>query len=374
MASLKDLHLVLFFTQGISLETWDRVGILEREIALYRALRPHLRRITFVTYGKGKEGRYSKILNGIHLIYNRFGLPENWYLRTIPIFHPFLWRGCTILKSNQVEGAQAGLRMARTFGKKFIARCGYLLSDFVCRRYGQNSEEFKRATSMEQEIFTKADRVVVTAHWMRDMVINRYGLNQEKVEVIPNYVDVELFKPPGDRSRNSKRICFVGRISIEKNLLSLIKAIQGMDGELIVVGDGPLAKDLKEFVKSKRLQVRFLGNLPNRRLPEVMNDSQLFVLPSLHEGHPKALLEAMACGLPVIGTNVRGIREIIHHRENGLLCGTSPGEIHEAIANIMEDRELQERIGRNAREFVVKNFCLERILEMELHLLERLIG
>jgi glycosyltransferase involved in cell wall biosynthesis len=80
----------------------------------------------------------------------------------------------------------------------------------------------------------------------------------------------------------------------------------------------------------------------------------------------------MACGLPVIGTDVAGIRELINHKENGYLCGTTAEEIRQAILDVLGDSGQMARMGRNAREFVVMHFALDRIVEMELELLEKL--
>jgi len=83
-------------------------------------------------------------------------------------------------------------------------------------------------------------------------------------------------------------------------------------------------------------------------------------------------LEAMSSGMPVIATDVSGIRELIHHRETGFLCGTSSEEIREAIKIVLSDRGLCVRMGRNARNYIHQNFTLEKIVRMELALLEDL--
>ncbi len=140
-----------------------------------------------------------------------------------------------------------------------------------------------------------------------------------------------------------------------------------------MIGSGPLGERLQEEVSINKLPVNFLGNVPHRQLPEILNNVSLFILPSYYEGHPKALLEAMACGLPVIGTDVTGIRELIHHRETGYLCGTSAGEIRVAIKEVLSDIDLCNYMGRNARNYVVEHFKLERVVEMELALLEELV-
>ena len=80
----------------------------------------------------------------------------------------------------------------------------------------------------------------------------------------------------------------------------------------------------------------------------------------------------MSCGRPVIGTDVPGIRELIRHRETGFLCGTSPADIRAAIQAVLSDSDLRIRIGRQAREFVVEHFALERAVEMETALLDEL--
>lgn len=373
MNKLENTKLVLYFTRGISLRTWHDVGMLDREAALYRALRPHLQNITFVTYGDRRDLRYAKRLNDIRVVCNRWRLPLRWYIRLLSTLYPWLWKGQVVFKSNQVQGADIALRAARRFGKKFVARCGYLYSDFMERQHGPDSPQAQQACALEREVFTVADRVVVTTRAMQHTIVHRYGVPEERVTVIPNYVETDLFRPRPNRHRSPARICFVGRLAEQKNLFALLDAVKGLDVELVVVGSGKLGDQLRAKVNIERLPVRFLCNIPHRRLPEILNSATLFILPSHYEGHPKALLEAMSCGLPVIGADVPGIREVIRHRETGYLCGTSPKNIRTAIQEVLGDEALQERMGRNAREFVAEHFSLERVVGMELALLEEIM-
>ena len=183
---------------------------------------------------------------------------------------------------------------------------------------------------------------------------------------------VTSLNPINNSHSSTRQICFVGRLDEQKNLFALLKAIKGLDVELVIVGSGPLGERLQEEVRKSRLPVRFLGNVLHQRLPDILNSSALFILPSLYEGHPKVLLEAMACGLPVIGTDVPGIRELINHRETGYLCGTSPEEIRDAIKDVLLNAKLSNHMGKNARDFVKEYFALERIVDMELTLLHEL--
>jgi glycosyltransferase involved in cell wall biosynthesis len=365
--------LVLFFTRGVSLKTWDTIGMFEREVALYRRLQEHGVQVGFVTYGDASDLAYAGRLPGIRILCNRWGLPERLYICLVSWLYPLLWPGPAVFKSNQVAGADVALQAARRFGKKFIVRCGYLPSEFRAFQHGLDSAEVQRAMNLERALFTAANRVVVTTPAMQQTVLSRYKVDKRKVTVIPNYVDINLFQPGLNSSHQPGRLCFVGRLEEQKNPFAMLEAIKGLDVELLVVGNGSLGELLQTEASANGLPVRFLGNVPHRQLPEILNSAKIFVLPSHYEGHPKTLLEAMACGLPVIGSDVPGIRELIRHRETGYLCGTSSGEIRAAIKEVLADADLSVRMGRNAREFAVEHFSLDRIVQLELTLLREVV-
>lgn len=368
------MKLTLFFTRDVSLRTWDKGGMLEREVAIYRALLPHIENVTFVTYGDANDLRYADHLDGIGIICNRWNLPRWLYVRLISHLYPLLWRGSVVLKSNQVQGADIALQAAKRFGKKFIARCGYLHSEFVERQHGVDSREARLARALEQKVFVGADRVVVTTLPMQHAVVHRYQVPVDRVTIIPNYVDTDIFCPKPDDDHSSRRICFVGRLDEQKNPFALLEAIKGLDVELVIVGNGPLGEPLRMEVDTNGLPVRFLGNVPHSRLPQVLNSAALFVLPSHYEGHPKALLEAMACGLPVIGTDVPGIRELIVHDGSGCVCDTDPDSIRAAIQESLARPRASAELGRNARQYVIEHFGLDRIVEMELAVLREVVS
>jgi glycosyltransferase involved in cell wall biosynthesis len=121
------------------------------------------------------------------------------------------------------------------------------------------------------------------------------------------------------------------------------------------------------------VDVRFLGNQAHAKLPQHFNAAEVVVLPSLYEGHPKVLLEAMACGRPVIGTNVQGIREIIQHGKTGWLCNTDSDSIRTAIQELMRCPRLRAQLGHNARQYTLKHVSLDHIVDMELTLLRSVV-
>jgi glycosyltransferase involved in cell wall biosynthesis len=367
-----NIGLVLFFTRGVSLRAWEQTGMFDREVALYLRLMGRGVKVDFVTYGDGEDLNYAKRLPGINILCNRLKLPAFLYENFLPLLHFSSFRQSHVFKSNQTPGAKTALKTARLFRKKFIARCGYLLSEFAELQYGVDSTQARHARDLEGYVFSSADRAVVTTSKMQQALTQRYNLSNERVAVIQNYVDTERFRPSSGPEHSKGRLCFVGRLQHQKNPLALLDAIEGLDVTLIVVGNGPLRGQLQAKAEKSKLAVEFLGNVPHQQLPEVLNSTDVFILPSRYEGHPKTLIEAMACGLPVIGTDVAGIRELINHRENGYLCGTTAEEIRQAILDVLGDSGQMARMGRNAREFVVMHFALDRIVEMELELLEKL--
>jgi len=145
---------------------------------------------------------------------------------------------------------------------------------------------------------------------------------------------------------------------------------------LKLVGDGPLRSYLEDLAKELGVTERvvFAGRKPSSQLPAILNRAQAFALTSHYEGHPKALIEAMACGVAVLGTDVEGIRNVIRHEETGLLCPPSPEGIAAALTRLLEDAPLREKLGRGAREFAIREYSLDRIAQQELALLAEVSG
>lgn len=368
---LKHIQLVLFFTRNVSLQTWAQIGSLEREIALYLRLQEKGVQVSFVTYGGKHDLQYAKDLQGIEILCNRWDIPSRWYNRLLPFLHAKPLHHASVFKTNQTNGADIALRAAKFWRKPLIARCGYMWSDLSS--HSGRHQEAKLAGQIEQSVFSIAKRVVVTTPVMREYAIKHYALAPEHVQVIPNYVLTDIFSA-GAQKPQANRICFVGRLSEEKNLPALIQACMGLDVELVLIGEGHLRASLQEFAKQLGVNVSMPGNLPHHQLPDAIRQSAIFTLVSPHEGHPKSLLEAMSCGTAVLGADSPGIREQIVHGETGWLCGTDAQSIRAGIQLLLANPSLREKLGRNARRFIEENYSLDKIVEMEYSLLQNMAG
>jgi glycosyltransferase involved in cell wall biosynthesis len=362
------IHLMLFFTRGVSLRTWSMMGNLEREVAIYRRLIDLGFQVSFLTYGDASDLDYADKLGNIRVLCNESAYPlEEYESRLMEIHGPAL-RTATVIKTNQTYGGELALSTAQLLRIPFVARCGYMWSFNAAREHGPESPVAREARRVEDKIFRHAHRVVVTTEAMRQMVEQRLPETVARVLVIPNYVDTETFRP-SERGEGERSLVFVGRIAPEKNLAALLEAIRPLRIRLTLIGEGRLRPELHRQFSDLDGRVTWEGNVPNPLLPEYLNQAGIFVLPSLYEGHPKALLEAMACGLAVIGGDSPGIRDVVRHGETGYLTGTDPASIRAAIEEFLGRPGLVERLGLNGREYVVRNYSLERILAMEASML-----
>jgi glycosyltransferase involved in cell wall biosynthesis len=350
------------------MRTWSMIGMLEREIAVYLFLLRQGFDVSFLTYGDRSDMTFTERLQGIRILCNERSLPLELYERELFSLHSDVLQRGSIIKTNQAYGSDTALAAARTFQKPLVARCGYLWSRNAAREHGDQSPQASEARRVEELVFKEADRVVVTTRSMSDEVTSRIPAAQHKIRVIPNYVDTEVFHP-SDSAREANMILFIGRIASEKNLSSLLAAVESLDVKLVLIGEGKMRAELQAQFPSTDGRVVWEGNVSNSLLPRYLNRASLFVLPSLYEGHPKVLIEAMACGVPVLGADSPGIREIIRDQETGCLCKPDAPSIRAAIERLLARPGLREQLGRHAREYAREHYSLAKIGEMEVSLL-----
>ena len=352
----------------MSLVGWDNVGLLGREVALYFGLIEKGIRVSFITYGNREDLKYSGELPGIKILCNKWGMPAKLYTKYIHIIHRKHLKSCNIIKTNQMSGADIALKSAKYFKKPLINRMGYMWSDFVKQEAGN----FNIIEKYEYNIFLKSDKIVVTTKEMYQNVVRRDKQLKNKISIIPNYVNTDLFEPVVENKKEFD-VLFIGRITHQKNVQGLLEALKDLNIKALIIGDGDLKKGLIEQYGDLDGRVVWQDAIPHNDLPNIMNRCLIYILPSFYEGHPKTLIEAMAAGMPVIGTDVPGIREIIENRKNGMLCGTEANDIKSAIEKLLTNQVLCKKLGQNANNYAIQHFSLEKILDMELSLYNSLL-
>lgn len=371
LTQLSNIHLVLFLSRATPLHRWDTAGIIAREIAFYKEMRPYLKDISIVTSGGKEELHYQNRLGNINILYNRWKLPPNLYSLLSPFLHRQTLKTGSIFKTNQLDGAWTAIIAGWLYHKPVIVRAGYLWAEDFDTQYTYGIKR-KLIHHLQKFAFRHAQSIILTTKAMENRLVQSYKIPSAKITVIPNYVDTNLFRPMPEIQPEKGRICYVGRLHPIKNLEALITAIAAFpNASLLLVGKGTQKNTLEKLAADNGVKAKFVGLLPNDALPKEINQAEIFILPSLSEGHPKALIEAMACGAAVIGTNVRGIQNVIKHEETGLLCPPTVAGIQAAVQRLLNDDNLRAKLGQAAYTFAVKEYELANIVHSELALYDK---
>jgi len=222
----------------------------------------------------------------------------------------------------------------------------------------------------------RIDRIVAISGSIK-MQLQSCGVPESLVDIIYEGIDPEQYteKSSGLEPKEDALIVVgtVSHLSEEKGIRYLVEAASLIPEisrrvRFVIVGDGNCRRELEELVRDRELErcFRFLGFREDSHL--IMKDFDLFVLPSLSEGLPSAIMEAMAHSLPVIGSNVGGIPELVEEGRTGLLVpAADPANLAKAILKLVQDPEKMRRMGNRGRNRLEEKFTLERkIVETEI--------
>lgn len=370
----------LFFTYEMSLKKWDDSGILEREVFLYRDLALRGVEVAFFTYGGKEDLSYAKQLSGIKIIPAYAGAKKHknrklafLYSLWLPVRFRKAMAGYDILKTNQMWGAWVPLVAKLLTGRRLLVRCGYEHYYTLIAEKWPYLERFIFYL-FSLTVYSFSDHIIVTTKKIAEFVRKNFFVPRNKISVLPNFIDTDLFNSIEHPASIRDRLLYVGRLSKQKNLFALIESCKAANVGLDLVGQGDLEDKLKEMVDQRGADVHFLGVCPNSQLPEIFAKYKIFVLTSFYEGNPKSLLEAMSCGKAIIGTDVDGIRDIIKDGETGILCGISVEQIASAISKIKEDFGLQQKLGERARQYVLVNHSVNKIVDREFDIYCRMLN
>jgi len=224
--------------------------------------------------------------------------------------------------------------------------------------------------SIEKKLFEISNKITTVSSSVR-IELKEYGLNPREISVIRNGVDENLFRPIRNKKSKEDYVLYVGSLKAGKGLLNLINCGYIVskvkpNTKFLICGSGPLLSILKKRVKEMNLQkqFKFLGLLGRDRLVRIYQKAAIQVIPSQHEGLPTVLLEGMSCGLPVIATNVGGNNEVINSGKNGFLVPPNdPSAMANIIIELLDDVDLQKRIGNSARRTVENKYTWDKITD-----------
>ena len=194
-----------------------------------------------------------------------------------------------------------------------------------------------------------------------------HGIPKDRLLHIRNFANLNEYKPQYD---TGGYVLFVGRLSKEKGVLTLLNAVEHLDVPVRIVGDGPLKAEYESFVADRRMNhVTFEGYKSGDDLKQLYENAAFLVMPSeWYENAPMTILEAYAYGKPVVGSRIGGIPEMIDHERTGMLFAMGDaGQLAECILNLWSNKSLCRQMGHAARDKVEREFSSEVHYE---HLME----
>lgn len=225
-------------------------------------------------------------------------------------------------------------------------------------------------------IFKSADKIICYTEEEKS-IIGNWGIDLKKIEVIHNGINTDLFTPKNTKKTN--QLLWVGRFIPGKGVKYLIDAFKIVSDKhphykLLMVGNGPLKEDIEKRINRLGLEdkIEIKEFIPNSEIPQIYQNSDIFVLPSLEEGVPRTILEAMSCGIPIVCTNLTQIVNIVND------CGiTVPAKnshlIADAINTIIEHEEISLIFSERAREKVLNGYSWENTVKETVKLYEQLV-
>ena len=217
----------------------------------------------------------------------------------------------------------------------------------------------------------QCDRFVATNRMIAEELISA-GVPADRIMQLPNGVETDSIPVKVNYALHDPvRLIFVGRLHEQKGLETLLAAFQQLISRypkrnlrLQLLGEGPLRNDLAALAEQTgiALQVDFLGM--TGQVFEHLQQADIFVLPSRAEGLSNALLEAMACGLPVLVSDIPANTDVIEHKQNGLtFTKGDPESLANAVTSLLDQAALREQVGRTARQTIESRYSLDFIAE-----------
>ncbi|MCX7985283.1 MAG: N-acetyl-alpha-D-glucosaminyl L-malate synthase BshA, partial [Bacteroidetes bacterium] len=220
----------------------------------------------------------------------------------------------------------------------------------------------------------KSDGVTAVSNFLKEKTITNYKINKH-IEVIPNFVDVNVYKPKEDcvfkshfAPNGEKVLVHISNFRPVKRVPDVIKIFhlvrQKIPAKLILAGDGPDRTECERLVRELNIKddVYFLGK--QEAVVDILNASDLFIMPSQSESFGLSALEAMACGIPTITTSIGGLPELVVHNETGYIAEIGDVERMAKYAiDLLTNPNKYKKFSENARKRAVEYFNKDKIVK-----------
>ncbi len=231
----------------------------------------------------------------------------------------------------------------------------------------------------------KSDGVTAVSNFLREKTLTNYQINKD-IEVIPNFVDTEVYKPKENcvfkshfAPNGEKVLVHISNFRPVKRVPDVIKIFhlvkQKIPAKLILAGDGPERTECEKLVRELNIKedVYFLGK--QEAVVDILNASDLFIMPSQSESFGLSALEAMACGVPTITTSIGGLPELVVHNETGYIAEIGDIERMARYAiDLLTNSNKYKKFSENARKRAVEFFNKDKIVKQYEEFYQRILN
>ncbi|PIZ92935.1 MAG: hypothetical protein COX82_03655 [Candidatus Magasanikbacteria bacterium CG_4_10_14_0_2_um_filter_41_10] len=218
----------------------------------------------------------------------------------------------------------------------------------------------------EKIVANYTDKIICVSEFVKELGVQYRITSPDAFVVIYNGVELQ---PRIKNEHHDVRITCVGRLAPPKRPLVLLEAISLFTPEMQrdlytrVVGKGPQMDQLVTYITSKKIQhIELMGSLSRERIFDILHNSDIFVFLSDWEGFPISILEAMSCGLPIVSSNVGGIREMVDDKNGILLAQTTPELVAASLERLVTDRKTRKYMGEMSSQIVKERFTVEHMV------------
>ena len=357
------------FTYDYSLKTWFESGTLHRELEIFKNIAKNKEyNFKFFSYGNSEDLKLINNSESIEIfpIYENIRYRNNKIIRFIYSFIiPFkiskIVRDSDLIYQNQLNGAWVSILLKIITKKPLIVRTGY---DTYLFSIKENKKVwivqfYKLLTYLALKF---SDLYTVTSTSDKEFLDSKF--DNPNIKITRNWTNPRECVPFSSRKKN-KVLC-VGRLVNQKNYEYLFNEFKALEKniEIDIVGEGPLKSKLVDLANKNKLKINFLGNINHDQLLKSYQDYQFYIFPSLYEGNPKTLLEAMGSGCIVLASNIANNLEIISDKNTGFIFELKKGNLFNLFKNVSSKNKSElDLIQKNAIAHVKKFYSLETIMK-----------
>ncbi len=353
------MNIAIFLSLGESFSSLKKQGqdqLMIRQNMAYFAR--HFKKVFIFSYQKETV----KLPKNCILINPPFPLHRYLYALMIPFIHRKILTQADIIRCYQLSSTVPAIIDKFIFNKKYIFNLGYDYSA-IAKTEGKLIQSML-FTLLQPLACHFADGILVKNKTLLPITSKLHA----KYIYLPNGVNISQFKSRKVNRPKTPILLYVGRLEPQKNIGNLLKAVIKLKTKLklVIIGQGSLYSQIIKTAKKYQLNFQLISKVGHQHLNDWYNRASIFILPSIKEGSPKVLFEAMASGLPCIVSNIPEHREIIKNNVQGILSSPSSQCLSQNIDLVLRSKKIQRQLSLNARKHIEKNFNIQSLMKIEL--------